>query len=157
MKRVSRNIVLTVLIFVMLFSVVGCANLKNSSDIKKLMNNFESSCNELDINGILDCINPSIADKIKLAVGIVGTFTDTPTDELIDVISGALTSDSSIIGTEFFESIKIEVEDIEIVEDNATVTTVLSYTIADETYEKSAVFECIYYTGEWYISNFNIN
>lgn len=132
----------------------GCGNSK--SEIQKLMTQFEHSCNALDINAILDCIDPEISDKIKLATGIAGLFTDKNSNELMEELAGMLTGDSSLNASDFFSSIKIETSDIKTNKQAGTANAIVEYRIAGENFKKETSFKYIYAADKWYISSFNL-
>ena len=77
-----KGIVIVMLIAALVLSLCGCSN--DKGEIENLMTEFEYSCNELDIDAMLDCIDPAISDKIKLATGIASMFTNKDSDELTE-------------------------------------------------------------------------
>lgn len=143
-----------VVLAVMIFSLGGCG--KADKEIENLMTEFEYACNTLDFDAVLNCINPKISDKIKLAAGLVGMFTETDTDEMFERLADYLSADE-IGGTDFFSSIKIQVEEIDAEEDTAVVSAILTYELNGEQVERRATFDCIYYIEKWYISSFSID
>lgn len=150
MRKTLISVVAIVLCVAMMFSLTGCTQ---KSEIKSLIGQFENACNELDFNAVLDCITPKTADSIKMAAGFVGMFTDTSSEEMFDSLSKFMTSDN-IGGTDFFSSIKIDVKEIEITEDKATVLTDLTYEINDKKATKEATIKCELYNEKWYIVSF---
>lgn len=154
MRKIMNLIVSVILALAMVCSLTGCS--KANEDIENLMTEFEYACNTLDIDAVLDCINPKVSDKIRLAVGVLGMFTETDSDEMFESLAAALAGESEVIGTEFFSSIKIEVNDIQAEKDTATVLTTLTYNLTGDDVVREATFSCIYYTEKWYISSFSI-
>lgn len=144
-----------VLSCVLVLSLTGC-KAGDNKDIKKLISKFESSCNELDFDAVLDCINPKISDKINLALGLVEMFSDTDKDELFEKLADFL-SDDDIKDTEFFSSVKIDVKEIDIQGKEATVSTVITYNINGDETTRESTFYCSYYIEEWYITAFAID
>lgn len=154
MRKFFISIVAVILSITVLFSLASCTSA--NKEIENLMIEFEDACNTLDFNAVLDCINPKVSDKIKLTAGFVGMFTDTDTNEMFESLADYLSSDD-IGGTDFFSSIKIEVEDITVEEETATVSAILTYLIDGEEVVRESTFNCIYYAEKWYISTFSID
>ncbi len=151
-KRISAIILATV---VLITCLCGCSAADNT-EIRNLITEFEYSCNTLDIDAMLDCITPEISDKIRLAVGFAGMFSDKSSDEMFEQLANTIMNNSDISGNEFFSSVKITVSRIEAVKERAIVDTVLEYTLSGDSYKKEAIFECVTYLDKWYISNLDI-
>lgn len=149
-KRLSALILITALSF----SMCACGNQTN--EIKTLTNNFENSCNKLDMNEMLDCIDPDISGSVKKLTGLIGMFSDKDTDELLDSFAKVLFSELPENSKEFFSSIKIKLGDIEIEEDNASASAEITYEISGEENKTNANFEYVCIDKKWYISNLDI-
>ena len=147
-----KKIIVFTLIMTIILSLCGCSN--GNNEIKKLMSEFEYSCNELDIDAMLDCVDPKISDKIKLATGIASMFTDKDSDELLESLAGMLTGDSSLNAADFFSSIKFEISNVKTKKEAGTADAIVEYNIAGENYKKEATFEYVYSMKKWYISGF---
>lgn len=154
MRKIFVSVITIVISIAMIFSLTGCDN--SNREIKDLMTEFEHACNTFDFDAVLDCINPKVSDKIKIAAGIVGVFTDIDTDKMFESLAEYLSNDN-IGGADFFSSIKIEVKDISVEDDDATVSVTLTYELGGEKVVREATFNCIYYTEKWYISSFAID
>ena len=154
MRKTVISLMALLLSVTMVFSLAGCS--KSNKEIENLIAKFEQACNDLDFEEVLDCINPKISDKIKLAAGLVGMFTDTDTDEMFETLAKYLSSDN-LGGADFFSSIKIEVKDISVKDDSADVSVMLNYEVNGEEIAREATFKCIYYTEKWYVSSFTID
>ena len=143
-----------ILIIVLTVSICACGNQNN--DIKTLTKNFENSCNKLDMNAMLDCIDPDISGSVKKLTGLIGMFSDKDTDELLDSFAKVLFSELPENSKEFFSSIKIKLDNIEIEEDNASATAEITYEISGEDNKSNANFEYARIDEKWYISNLDI-
>lgn len=147
---------LAALILIMAMSVGICACGSQNNEIKVLTKNFENSCNKLDMNAMLDCIDPDISGSIKKLTGLIGMFTDKDTDELLDGFAKVLFSELPENSKEFFSSIKIKLNTIEIEENSAIASAEITYEISGETNRSNADFEYICIDKKWYISNLDI-
>lgn len=79
-------VLLSVLLIVSLSGCKGGGIVGKSAECKSLINKFEKSCNEVDIQAILDCIDPKISDPIKAIVAIGGMVTDNVDEYLGDIL-----------------------------------------------------------------------
>lgn len=152
--RKFKNYAALILIIVLSVSVCACGNQNN--EIKTLTKNFENSCNKLDMNAMLDCIDPDISGSVKKLTGLIGMFSDKDTDELLDSFAKVLFSELPENSKEFFSSIKIKLDNIEIEEDNASATAEITYEISGEDNKSNANFEYTRIDEKWYISNLDI-
>ena len=157
MKSVFKRIVACTLLFVFAVSMSACVGTKNN-EITVLINKFENSCNKLDLNSMLDCLEPKMSETIKVATGFVGMFAGKDTDELLNSFAKLIMQDGPVDARSFFSSIKINVENVLIDESVATATSTVKYTISGEDYQKNAVFECEYSESDkkWYIADIDI-
>ena len=151
MQKLFRSLISIVTVFALLCALVGCGGANRQ--IEQLMKTFQSACNQLDFEALLDCIDPDVAEKVEMAAGIVGLFTnddsETVLENLANLLSGGEVKDSS-----FFASIQIEVDKITVDGDSATVSTLLTYRILKDDTVRPATFSCVCKDGQWYISNF---
>lgn len=147
-------VIAMVMSVVLLCSLTGCN--KENKEIENLMIEFEYSCNTLDFDAVLNCINPKVSEKVKLAVGIVGIFTEKDTDELFEKLANYL-SDGDIGGTEFFSSIKIDVKEITAKKESAVVLCTISCEAEGQKLVREATFNCIKYAEKWYISKLSFS
>lgn len=155
--KILRRIISCVLILCVLLTMTACDSSK--MEIRSLMSDFQKSCNDLDGEAMLDCINPKVADTIDAAMKIIGVFTSKSSDELFTTIADVLLGNSLLGTKDFFSTLDIKVESVNVSESGsdangtATVTYVNS---SGEKQTKSATFKCIKSDDRWYISNFSI-
>ena len=152
--RKFKKFAALILIIVLSVSVCACGNQNN--EIKTLTKNFENSCNKLDMNEMLDCIDPDISESVKKLTGLIGMFSDKDTDELLDSFAKVLFSELPENSKEFFSSIKIKLDNIEIDEDSASATAEITYEISGEDNKSNANFEYTRIDEKWYISDLDI-
>lgn len=143
------------MVFALVFSFAGCDS--TESDIKKMIKNFEASCNVLDLNEMLNYINPSVAKTFNLAADIANLFTNTDTETMLDKIAAILTSEDGWSGKDFFSSIHIEIRDIAVNGETAFAMTTIYYTMFDEAQFKDVTLRCVCKEEKWYISGFEFN
>ena len=93
----------------LLFSVITGPSRKQC---KTLMADFQYACNEVDLSRIADCLEPSLATKIKAAI-VIGDLTGQDIDDLLKMAvntlgSGFMPKDSTAEITDVFKTITIE-------------------------------------------------
>ncbi len=157
MKKIACRIIAAILVLTIAFSFSGCN--KKKTEVENLLVEFEYACNTLDFDAALNCITPRVSDKIKIGANILGMFTNQDRDVLFDKLGDILVMNSEINGTDFFESIKIDIQDIvedEEYEDIVSVLTYVTYIVAGEEFTREAVFTCEYQVEKWYISSFTL-
>ena len=153
MRKSLKNIIVFLLLFVIVLSMSACDNQNN--EIKSLTKNFENSCNKVDMNAMLDCIDPDISESVKKLTGLIGMFSDKDTDELLDNFAKVLFSELPENSKEFFSSIKIKLNSIEIEDDKASASAEITYEISGEENKSNANFKYICIDKKWYISDLN--
>lgn len=136
MKRSNLCVRLVVLMLTIIAVTTLCGCSGNKEKITEVTSNFETACNKLDIDAMLECINPAIADKIKLATGIASMFTDKKPKEMADELVNLLTGDSSLNAEDFFSSINLSTDKLKIKSKTAVADTFVKYSIAGEKFEK---------------------
>lgn len=152
--KIFKSLAALFLIIALSISMCACGNQNN--EIKTLTKNFENSCNKLDMNAMLDCIDPEISGSVKKLTGLIGMFSDKDTDELLDSFAKVLFSELPENSKEFFSSIKIKLDNIEIEEDSASASAEITYEISGEDNKSNANFEYTRVDEKWYISNLDI-
>lgn len=150
----AKFAVIYAFIFTFLLSVSACSNQNN--DIKTLTSRFENSCNELNLNAMLECIDPDVSDSVKTLTGIIGMFSDDDTSELLDKFAKVVFSELPENSKEFFSSIKIDLNNIKIDENKAFALADITYNISEETKKVNATFDYICIDEIWYISNLDV-
>lgn len=107
------------------------------------------------MNAMLDCIDPDVSGSVKKLTGLIGMFSDKDTDELLDNFAKVLFSELPENSKEFFSSIKIKLDNVEIEEERATAYAEITYKISGEESKSNAIFEYIRIDEKWYIVNLN--
>ena len=151
----KKLIVVTALLLaaVTLLVTVGCSSADR--EIKSLIKKYEKACNELDFDEVLDCLDPAISEKISLAVGFIGLFTDAEPSELFAKVAEFLSA-NSFGGTDFFSSMKISVNEIKVDGSKAVVSATVHYKVAGSELSDDFAFHCVYKDDEWYISSVSL-
>lgn len=155
MKKILFRAIAIIMLLVMTVGLSGCD--KSDSEIENLLAEFEYACNTLDFDAALNCIDPRVSDKIKVATNILGMFTSQDREELFEKLASVIADASEINGLEFFESIQIDLQ--EIIDDEEYdylkyAFTYVTYDLAGEEMTKEAYFTFEKYVDKWYITSF---
>ncbi len=155
-NNVSKKMAFVLVVLVLIALVGGCSS-ADKGDVEALMSEFEYACNTLDIDAMLDCIDPDIADGIRLSIGLAGMFSEVDSADLVEEFANLVMDNGHVDANAFFSSINIEVEDVSVEKDTAVVEAIVEYSVSSEDFKKMATFECVNYMNEWYISYFMFN
>jgi len=154
MQKNLRKVIIFGLLLILLFSLSGCGS--ETNEIRALTKDFENACNKLDMNEMLECIDPDISGSIKKLTGFIGMFSDKDTDELLDSFAKVLFSNLPENSREFFSSIKIKLDSITKEENKAHAAAEIEYEISGEDKKVNASFDYTYEDGKWYISKLDL-
>lgn len=111
------EVMLIVIVCVVLASaVIGFTKSPSRRQCKEIVQQFQTACNGMNINEILSCLNPAIANPLKAAITIGGAVTSTDTDEVLaDILSAlgggteAITRGSGLDMTSAFRAMELKV------------------------------------------------
>lgn len=116
-KKGGFKIVLAVIAcLVLVWFVVGIFVGPTDRQCREKVEDFQSACNSLSANALLDCMHPAIATPAKLAVMAAGVMTDTrPDDWLPQLVSymgsgiSSITKGTDLDLTDVFRQMKLTV------------------------------------------------
>ena len=122
----NKIILLSLIIMITLF-ISGCGEEKKCAN---QIQSFVSACNELDAEGILSCMDPSIADPIRITFGVIGTLTGKELNDVLDgiihiLVKGLQLFNDEIEMEQIFSSMSIEVEKIKMTTGSNSITVTL--------------------------------
>lgn len=106
--RENEKLVSLLLLVAIMISLVGCAAAKREEAILETLENFEESCRRLDIDGILNCLNPTYARPISTAKALLGALTDINADELLQSAFELLFNQKGADPEEFLSAVTLE-------------------------------------------------
>lgn len=152
MSRENKIIILCFIIFIIL-SISGCGEEKKCAN---QVQSFISACNELDAEGILSCIDPSIADPVRITFGVIGTLTGNELNDLLDGIINILIKGMQIFNNEIkidqiFSSMSIEIEEIKVDGTYAKVKGKASFHLFGKLVKKKMTIDMKETDQVWYI------
>lgn len=146
----KRTLALLCAVVMLVTLLSGCA----SGDIETLFAEYQTACNNLDLNAMMDCVTPKITNPLKTAAGIVGKLTANDTDAMFDKIGALIMNETKVSKKEYFETVKFEVKKVTVEDDLATVEVILTYNGNGADYTEEVTYECEFYADKWYLKSF---
>lgn len=161
MKKRNDKLLLAVLC-VIAFALIGCGSLKKSK-CTEVIENFEASCNQLDISGILNCIDPKISDPLKgiATIGDMFSSQDSSTYflDIIDRIGSGLTNSiagSDTSASELFSGIQIEPDKYKLKSREGTIICITTFQVNGMEIKKNIAFQMVKKNDSWYIAGLEL-
>ena len=142
----KRRIMAFCLAITVMLATVGCGA---KSECKELIGNLESACNEMDINGVLDCFHPDKAAPFKMIVNTIGTGAENVANFIYGILG--ITGQEGENSEEAMETFKLEPVEYDLADETGTVDCKLSFEMGDSIVEKDLVFEVVKIDDQWYI------
>lgn len=162
MKRKTIHVISTILIFALIItSLSGCGE---QSRVEKLIARFERSYQEIDIDAMLDCIDPRYSKMVRGFYGILGGAMGVDIDSMTDLLYGVIGFSYYAMDDEarselntsldMFKSTRIKPKRFVFNDDNdeCVVTADLSMIVGGEKYYEEVTITCLLYDGEWYLA-----
>ena len=117
MKKTVTRIFSVILVLTLLFSLTSCGE---KGKIRGTINSFQKACNALDVEGVVDCLEPTVASILKAGAGLLGGLLGDSNEEVFNKLSSLLGEHSGMVGIESFKTLKIKVNDITVDEDGSS-------------------------------------
>lgn len=142
---------------VLMCTVTGCGS-KDADVIEQRIQDFVIKCNDLDIDGILRCLDPSVSEPIALTISgieMLAKMSGTSVDkhEMFAAISDVVLDSEGVDGMDFFKSIEVEIDHIDVEDNLAYAYSYISYVISDIKFKKEAVIYMVEQADIWYVQD----
>ena len=122
------------------------------AEIEELGERCRAACNEVDVEGILDCIHPTAAKPMRAMLGLAGTLSADGEDQVLDFLCQTLGAESSD-HTQFCKTLDTELSEIQVDGNKATASLHYTYEEDGQRYGADAELSFKRVDGQWYISN----
>lgn len=160
MNRKKIRMLSCVLVLLVISSLTSCSKTDvQKESIKQTLVNFQSACNNADIDGMVDCINPTISKPIQVGMALISTLSGDAYDEMLEEISTNIADSvfgQDYGGMDFLKSISFSDMKITVNKDKATVECTIQYKIAGELFDNYTTINMIKKDDDWYISGVDI-
>ena len=146
-----KKLIAVVVTAVMMLSLCACSS--NATEIRDTMNEFQYACQNLDIDAMLNCIDPDVAQPIQAGIAsysvATGKDSEDVLDEVVDQIFGSEYDPEEFLSTIEATDVKPKVK-----KNTATIDCTLSFEIGGQTFERDSRFTMTKKNDKWYISDF---
>lgn len=153
--KILRRLTALTLGLLLLLSLAGCAG-GDQRQIRSTLKTFETACQQLDLNTMLDCMDPDTAQAVRNGASLLGQVTGQSAEEVLDATAPFLFGDD-YTSSDFLRSFRLTVEDIAVAEDSATALCTLSYTMNGEEKQRDVSVRLVKLEIDgkqgWYISD----
>lgn len=144
-----------IVISILLCNITGCS--KDTTAIEQRVKDFVVKCNNLDIDGMLRCLDPAISEPVAIVISgieLVARINKQPVDKylIFSEISKVLLDENGLDAMEFFESIKVDIVRTELDGKFAYVYSNITYAIADIKFTKEGVIYMTEQADTWYVN-----
>ena len=119
-------------------------------NVEVLIGDCTKACHDMDVEAILDCVNPKLADPMRSMLKVAGVSGKSD-EELLELVCTYMGAEAADYG-EFCETLSTEIEDVQIHGEKADATVKYSFEQAGQTFEGEAAVTCTRVDGKWYIS-----
>lgn len=147
MKKVTRILSVLLICVIVLTAFSGCSN----DEIKAMLNQFETSCQKLDVREMLSCFDPAVSDPV---LSLMTVFGISDTSDLLGHVTSLLNNFGTlgVSAEEFFSSIRLSTKTFEYSKDRTSCDVTVVITYGDQR-AVEAIFSCIKTQGKWFISD----
>lgn len=161
----KRRIAAALACVLMAFSLTACGS-NPEREIDELNRRFCRSYNNLDMDGVIDCLEPSLADTVNavldLSMGLLGAAADIDLDLDAETMYALAEVCFDIMSEEQRDAMQIpeldlELESLEVSDDGTRASGVVTLTLENDSASQSATGEISYVNidGDWYFANAN--
>lgn len=120
--------------------------------IQNTLEEFEYACHNMDLNAILNCIDPDVAQPIKLLIAIGSMATDTDYEEMLDMLVDQVFGEG-LNPQEFLPKLELAVEDLKVKKDVAAAFAKINFELSGQQFTEPVYFYMIKVDDKWYISS----
>lgn len=134
----------------LVFSALLLTGCGEKSAIKNTISNLEGAIRTGNIEGILECYDPSVSSTLQSAISLFGIDSDS-VSSFLQMLGVAVGDEDETDG--LLSTLKITPQSYEFSSDKTkcTVTVLISYTIFGEEHQEETTFNCIEVDGKWYV------
>ncbi len=151
MKKTVYKAAVFLLIAATLLSFSGCGE---SGKIKALIADFQTACNNVDLNAAAECIDNPIFNAIKGVSGIAGDLLGLEEGKLAELVGDLLGDLGDLTTGDYLKTMQIKVTKVKVDGTTAQATAQLSGSgFGDSSYATTVIFECAQVGDAWKIKN----
>lgn len=147
-KILLAVVVCVVLAGGVVFGVRTVTSSQEKAKIQDVVGELRYACNNMDANALLDVINPTIADPLKLAAAVTGTNKNELMESIFSSLNGKV---ENVDIEEVLRSLDYEIKNIQVSGQYARVTALCTLTVNGIELSRTATLDMQRIEGEWYV------
>lgn len=120
--------------------------------VEDVIDRCNIACNNTDIEGILDCIDPQLAKPIRASLKVAKGIGGKDDEDMLNTVVGLLANTDVKDSFDVCQTLELNVESLEQDGDVATAEVKFSYKLDGQKYIGTTTAKCKYIDGQWYIS-----
>lgn len=153
MKKQNRMIALALAVLLLVSCLTGCSGA--AGKIRNTLEEFEYACRNLDADAMLGCIDPDVADPIRMLLALYSQATDQDYEDVTDTVLENIVY--GVFGTDFdpddfLSSLAVTDAKLKVDGETAVVSCVINFEIAGEKFARNSEIYLVEVRDRWYIS-----
>lgn len=123
-----------------------------TQSVEDMLARCVAACNNVDVDGILDCVTPKIAKPARTMMNLAGSLGDKSDEEMLESVLGLLGAEETTNAAEVCRTLSAEVQNVEVDGDSATADVTFGFAQGEKRYTGDTTLTCVCIDGQWYIS-----
>lgn len=129
---------------------------KAEETVEQMIERCSAACNDVDLDGILDCVTPKLAEPLRMGLNLVGTLGGKSEEELLNTIVGLLGAENAQSSEEICRTLDIDVVSVDTKGDTAEAKLTFEFTQNGQAYTGETNVTCVCIDGRWYVSKLSV-
>lgn len=154
MRKSCAHFICVFLCIILSVSLCACSGAQKTA-IKNTLSSFETACHKMDVDSMLDCIDPDIAKPIQMGLAIAGSITGNDYSDVIGELAQRVLGEV-FNSEEVLSSFELSDFEINVNGKKATVECSMHFELNGSDFEQDVSFSMKYVDDEWYISGVNV-
>lgn len=141
-------------LLVVVFAVRGVSGARQKAQVEDVVSELRYACNNLDTNALLDLIDPSVADPLRLVALAAGADKTAVLEQIVYALNDGL---ENIDLERALRSLTMEVKEVQIKKPEALVVAACTIDVEGETFVRDAYLYLQSIQGKWYIIDMDLD
>lgn len=141
-------------LLVVVFAVRGVSGARQKAQVEDVVSELRYACNNLDTNALLDLIDPSVADPLRLVALAAGADKTAVLEQIVYALNDGL---ENIDLERALRSLTMEVKEVQIKKPEALVVAACTIDVEGETFVRDTYLYLQSIQGKWYIIDMDLD
>lgn len=156
MKKQNRMIALALAAMLLMSCLTGCGKVNK---IRDTLEEFVYACRNLDTDAILGCVDPNVADPIRMILALYSQATEQDYEDVTDralenIVYGIFGTDYD--PDDFLSTLSVTDVELDVDGEIAVVSCVINFEIAGEKFARDSAIVLVEIRDRWYISSIDL-